>query len=210
MADFDSAEAVAEVLGVPYGDGQDLAVPWTTLGEYLDYLVEQGIAPNVASFVGATTVRIHELGYDNRPPTPEELARMQALVRQAMEDGALGVGSSLIYAPAFYAATDELIALCMVAGEHGGMYISHMRSEGNRLLESIDELITIAREAGLPAEIYHLKAAGQDNWGKLDAVIERVEAAQAEGLAITADMYTYTAGATEQFFASTNFLKVIN
>jgi len=196
VADFDSAEAVAEMLGVPYGDGQDLAVPWTTLGEYLDYLVEKGIAPNVASFVGATTVRIHELGYDNRPPTPEELARMQALVRQAMEDGALGVGSSLIYAPAFYAATDELIALCTVAGEHGGMYISHMRSEGNRLLESIDELITIAQEAGLPAEIYHLKAAGRDNWGKLDAVIERVEAARAEGLAITADMYTYTAGAT--------------
>ncbi len=196
VADFDSAEAVAEMLGVPYGDGQDLAVPWTTLGEYLDYLVEKGIAPNVASFAGATTVRIHELGYDNRPPTPEELERMQALVRQAMEDGALGVGSSLIYAPAFYAATDELIALCTVAGEHGGMYISHMRSEGNRLLESIDELITIAREAGLPAEIYHLKAAGRDNWGKLDAVIERVEAARAEGLAITADMYTYTAGAT--------------
>ncbi len=193
---FDAEEAAAEVLGVPYGDGQDLAMPWTTLGEYLDYLVEKGIAPNVASFVGATTVRIHELGYDNRPPTPEELARMQALVRQAMEEGALGVGSSLIYAPAFYAATDELIALCTVSGEHGGMYISHMRSEGNRLLESIDELITIAREAGLPAEIYHLKAAGQDNWGKLDAVIERVEAAQAEGLAITADMYTYTAGST--------------
>ena len=191
-----SEEAVAEMFGVPYGDGQALAIPWTTLQEYLDYLVQKGIAPNVASFVGATTVRIHELGYEDRAPTPEELERMQALVRQAMEDGAVGVGSSLIYAPAFYADTDELVALCRVAAEHGGMYISHMRSEGNRLVESVDELITIAREAGLPAQIYHLKAAGRDNWDKLDAVIERVEAARAEGLAITADMYTYTAGAT--------------
>ena len=196
VARLGSEEAVAEMLGVPYGDGQELAMPWTTLQEYLDYLVEKGIAPNVASFVGATTVRIHELGFENRAPTPEELERMQGLVRQAMEDGALGVGSSLIYAPAFYADTDELVALCRVAAEYGGMYISHMRSEGNRLLESVDELITIAREAGLPAEIYHLKAAGRDNWDKLDAVIERVEAARAEGLAITADMYTYTAGAT--------------
>ena len=196
IEEFESEEAAARVLGVPYHADQGLAMPWTTLGEYLDYLADKGVAPNVASFIGATTVRIHEVGYDNRPPTPEELARMQDLVKQAMEEGALGVGSSLIYAPAFYAATDELIALCTVAGEHGGMYISHMRSEGNRLLESIDELITIAREAGLPAEIYHLKAAGQGNWDKLDAVIERVEAARAEGLAITADMYTYTAGST--------------
>ena len=196
IEEFESEEEAARMLGVALDHGQGLAMPWTTLGEYLDYLAQKGVAPNVASFVGATTVRIHEIGYDDRPPTPEELARMQALVKQAMEEGALGVGSSLIYAPAFYAATDELIALCKIAGEHGGMYISHMRSEGNRLLESVDELITIAREAGLPAEIYHLKAAGRDNWGKLDAVIERVEAARAEGLAITADMYTYTAGAT--------------
>ncbi len=196
VARHGSEEAVAELLGVPYSDEQPLTIPWTTLSEYLEYLVEKGIAPNVASFAGATTVRIHELGYDNRPPSAEELARMQALVRQAMEDGALGVGSSLIYAPAFYADTDELIALCKVAAEYGGLYISHMRSEGNRLLESVDELIRIAREAGLPAQIYHLKAAGRDNWDKLDAVIERVEAARAEGLAITADMYTYTAGAT--------------
>jgi N-acyl-D-amino-acid deacylase len=171
-------------------------VSWTTLGEYLEHLEERGVSPNVASFVGATTVRIHELGYEDRPPDEEELARMQSLVRDAMAEGALGVGSSLIYAPAFYADTDELIALMQAAAESGGMYISHMRSEGNRLLESVDELIEIARASGAPAEIYHLKAAGQPNWGKLDQVIERVEAARAEGVRITADMYTYTAGAT--------------
>lgn len=171
-------------------------VTWTTLGEYLDHLVAGGIAPNVASFVGATTVRIHEVGYANRPPTPEELARMRKLVDQAMEEGALGVGSSLIYAPAFYAGTDELVAICEEAAKHGGMYISHMRSEGNRLLEALDELIEISRRAKLPAEIYHLKAAGRQNWGKLDAVIKKVEGARASGLAITADMYTYPAGAT--------------
>ena len=172
------------------------AIPWTTLGEYLEHLVERGVSTNVASFVGATTVRIHEIGYEDRPPTPEELERMRALVRQAMEEGALGVGSSLIYAPAFYAKTDELIELARVAAEYGGMYISHMRSEGNRLLEAVDELITIAREANIPAEIYHLKAAGVQNWPKIDEVIAKVEAARAEGLRITADMYTYTAGAT--------------
>lgn len=171
-------------------------IEWTTLAEYLDYLVKRGISPNVASFVGATTVRVHELGYDDRPPTPAELERMKALVRDAMEDGALGVGSSLIYAPAFYADTDELIALSRVAAEYGGMYISHMRSEGNRLLEAVDELITVARDAGIRAEIYHLKAAGRQNWGKLDGVIFKVEQARAAGLGVTADMYTYTAGAT--------------
>jgi len=171
-------------------------IEWTTLGEYLDHLVARGVSPNVASFVGATTVRIHELGYEDRPPTPEELARMQALVRDAMREGALGVGSSLIYAPAFYARTDELIALARAGAEQGGMYISHMRSEGNRLLESVDEVISIARAAGSRAEIYHLKAAGEENWPKLDQVIARVNAARASGLAITADMYTYTAAAT--------------
>jgi len=171
-------------------------IPWTTLGEYLEHLVERGISTNVASFIGATTVRVHEIGYEDRPPTPEELERMRALVRQAMEEGALGVGSSLIYAPAFYAKTDELIELARVAAEYGGMYISHMRSEGNRLLEAVDELITIAREANIPAEIYHLKAAGVENWPKIDEVIAKVEAARAEGLRITANMYTYTAGAT--------------
>lgn len=171
-------------------------VPWTTLEEYLEHLVARGISPNVASFVGATTVRIHEVGFDNRPPTPEELERMKTLVRQAMEAGALGVGSSLIYAPAFYARTDELIALSSIAAEYDGMYISHMRSEGNRLLEAVDELLTIARDAGIQAEIYHLKAAGRSNWGKMDAVIRRVEQARAGGLRVTADMYTYTAGST--------------
>jgi len=171
-------------------------ITWTTLGEYLDGLEKRGIAPNVASFVGATTVRVHELGYANRPPTPEELARMRALVHQAMDEGALGVGSSLIYAPAFYAKTDELVALCEEAGKSGGMYISHMRSEGNRFLEALDELIDIARRAKVPAEVYHLKAAGRQNWGKLDAAVKKIEAARAAGVRVTADMYTYTAGAT--------------
>lgn len=172
------------------------AIEWTTLGEYLNYLVRKGVSPNVASFVGATTVRVHVLGYEDREPTPDEMQRMRDLVRQAMEEGALGLGSSLIYAPAFYAKTPELIELAKVAAQHGGMYISHMRSEGNRLLEAVDELITIAREAKIPAEIYHLKAAGRSNWNKLDDVIQRIESARAEGLQITADMYTYTAGST--------------
>ena len=171
-------------------------ISWTTLGEYLAFLEKKGTSTNVASFVGATTVRIHELGYADRTPSPEELGRMRALVRAAMEEGALGVGSSLIYAPAFYAKTDELIALCEEAAKYGGMYISHIRSEGNALLEAVDELIRIAREAKLPAEIYHLKAAGEQNWPKMDQVIARIEAARAQGLQITADMYTYPAGAT--------------
>ena len=171
-------------------------IEWTTLGEYLQYLVKKGISTNVASFVGATTLRIHEVGYDDRPPTGEELDRMRALVRQAMEEGALGIGSSLIYAPAFYAQTDELIELSKVAAEYDGMYISHMRSEGNALLESIDELLTIAREAGIRSEIYHLKAAGEANWDKLDTAISKIESARTQGLEITADMYNYTAGST--------------
>ena len=171
-------------------------IDWTTLGEYLDGLTRRGISTNVASFVGATTVRVHEIGYADRPPTPEELARMKDLVRQAMREGALGVGSALIYAPAFYAKTPELIELSKAAGEFGGMYISHMRSEGNRLEEAVDELITIAREAKVPAEIYHLKAAGERNWPKMDSVIRRVNDARASGVRVSADMYTYTAGAT--------------
>ncbi|MDX1673532.1 MAG: serine hydrolase [Longimicrobiales bacterium] len=171
-------------------------IAWTTLGEYLEHLEARGVASNVASFVGATTVRIHELGYDDRAPTAAELERMRGLVAHAMEEGALGVGSSLIYAPAFYASTDELVALAGEAGRYGGMYISHIRSEGNALLPALDELITIAREAGVPAEVYHLKQAGKQNWGKLDSVVAAIEAARAEGLRITTDMYTYTAGAT--------------
>jgi len=171
-------------------------VEWDTLGGYLEFLEARGVSPNVASFVGATTVRAHELGEEDRAPTPEELERMQALVAEAMREGALGVGSSLIYAPAFYADTDELVALTSTAAEFGGSYISHLRSEGNRLVESVQELIDIARRSGAAAEIYHLKAAGQDNWDKLDRVFELVEKARDEGLEIRADMYTYTAGAT--------------
>jgi len=171
-------------------------IEWTSLAEYLDYLVDKGISPNVASFVGATTVRIHELGYADRAPNEDELLRMQQLVRDAMEDGALGLGSSLIYAPAFYAATEELVALAKIVGEYNGMYTSHLRSEGNRLLEAVDELIHIAREGNVAGEIYHLKMGGQDNWGKFDDLVAKVEAAQAEGLAITADIYTYPAGST--------------
>jgi len=171
-------------------------IEWDTLGGYLEYLEARGVSPNVASFVGATTVRIHELGEADRAPTADERARMQGLVAEAMREGALGVGSSLIYAPGFYADTDELVALASTAAGFGGSYISHLRSEGNRLLESVDELIEIARRSGAAAEIYHLKAAGRDNWDKLDRVFEMVEAARAEGLEIRANMYTYTAGAT--------------
>jgi N-acyl-D-amino-acid deacylase len=171
-------------------------IPWTTLGEFLDFLVKKGVSVNVASFVGAATVRTHELGFANRAPTPEELARMQELVRQAMREGALGVGSALIYAPGTYAKTDELIALTEAAGEFGGGYISHLRSEGDRLLEGIDELIQIARTAKVHGEIHHLKAAGEKNWPKMREAIAKIEAARAAGLPITANMYTYTAGAT--------------
>ncbi|MEO6257003.1 MAG: D-aminoacylase [Sphingomicrobium sp.] len=171
-------------------------IEWTTLGDYLNFLEHKGTSLNIASFVGATTVRQHELGERDVDPNPAQLDRMRGLVRQAMEEGAMGVGSSLIYPPATFAETDELVALVTEAGKCGGMYISHMRSEGDRLLESVDELIDIARRSGAPAEIYHLKQAGKANWGKLDAVIAHVEAARSAGLRITADMYTYTAGGT--------------
>jgi len=171
-------------------------VAWTTLGEYLDHLVAKGVSTNVASFVGATTVRIYELGRDDVQPDDAQLERMRGLVRQAMEEGALGVGSSLIYAPAFYARTSELVALAEAAAEYDGIYISHMRSEGNALLRAVDELIAVAREARIPAEIYHLKAAGAENWSKLDSVLVKIDDARAQGLRITANMYTYTAGAT--------------
>lgn len=171
-------------------------IEWTTLNEYLEYLTQKGISPNVASFVGATTLRIHQVGYENRAPTPQELDSMKLMVKQAMEEGALGVGSSLIYAPAFYSSTEELIALCKVAAEYDGMYISHIRSEGSQLLESLDELIQIADKAGIRAEIYHLKQSGKENWHKFDAVVKKVDSARAAGLSITADMYTYVAGAT--------------
>ena len=171
-------------------------IRWTTLGQYLEYLQRKGVTPNVASFVGATTVRMHELGEGDVDPDPEQLKRMRALVRQAMKEGALGVGSSLIYAPANYAETPELIAITEEAAKCGGMYISHIRNEGHELLEAIDELTEISRKSGAPAEIYHFKQAGRINWNKIDAAIDRVQKARAEGLKITADMYTYPAGAT--------------
>jgi N-acyl-D-amino-acid deacylase len=171
-------------------------IEWTTLGEYLNWLTRKGITPNVASFIGATTVRVHELGEKDVDPSPAQLDRMRALVRQAMKDGAVGVGSSLIYAPATYAETPELVALASEAGKCGGMYISHMRDEGPKLLEAIDELVTISRESGAPAEIYHYKQAGKANWGKIDAAIAKVNEARASGLRITADMYTYAASST--------------
>ncbi|MEO8361509.1 MAG: amidohydrolase family protein [Vicinamibacteria bacterium] len=171
-------------------------IEWTTLSEYLQYLEKRGISPNVASYIGAATIREHVIGLDDKKATTAQMEEMRELVRMEMKAGALGIGSSLIYAPAVYADTDELIELSKVAAQYQGKYISHMRSEGDRLLESVDELITIAREARIPAEIYHLKAAGESNWNKLDAVIQKVEAAQREGLKVTADMYTYTAGAT--------------
>ncbi|KPF71005.1 aminoacylase [alpha proteobacterium AAP81b] len=171
-------------------------ITWTSLGDYLTMLEKKGIAPNVASFVGHTTVRVHELGEGDVDPTPEQLARMQGLVRAAMNEGALGLGSSMIYAPAAYAETPELIALARASAACGGMYISHMRSEGDRIEAAVDELIEIARASGGPAEIWHMKMSGQKNWGKLDTIIARIEAARAQGLRITANMYNYTAGAT--------------
>ena len=171
-------------------------VAWNTLGEYLTYLEKKGVSCNVASFVGATTLRMYVIGEDNIAATPAQLDSMRLLVKNAMEEGAMGVGSSLIYPPAFFANTDELIALCKEASQYGGSYISHMRSEGTRLDEAVEELITIAKEAKIHAEIYHLKAAGKDNWPKMDGVIARIDKARADGIDITADMYTYTAGAT--------------
>jgi N-acyl-D-amino-acid deacylase len=171
-------------------------ITWTTLAEYLQELERRGVSTNVASFVGATTIREHVIGLEDKKPTPQQLDEMRALVRKEMEAGALGIGSSLIYAPAFYASTDELIELCKVAAQYQGKYISHIRSEGNRLVEAVQELIRISRDAQIPAEIYHLKAAGKTNWPKMNAVIATVEKARAQGLKITADMYTYPAGAT--------------
>jgi N-acyl-D-amino-acid deacylase len=171
-------------------------IEWTGLCEYLRWLERRGVSQNVASFIGATTIREHVIGLEDRRPTPAELDRMRELVRREMQQGAMGIGSSLVYAPAFYATTEELIELCKVAARYRGKYISHIRSEGADLVGAIDELIRISREAKIPAEIYHFKAAGQPNWGKMDAAIERVEAARRDGLAITADMYCYTAGST--------------
>lgn len=171
-------------------------IEWTTLGEYLDYLVRRGVSPNVASFVGAATVRAHVLGNDDRAPTPPELEAMRGLVRQAMAEGAMGVSTALLYAPAVYAKTDELIALAEVAAAHDGIYISHIRNEADGLLEALDEFLAIAQAAAVRAEVYHLKASGRPNWAKLDRAIAKIEAARASGLHVTADMYTYHASST--------------
>jgi N-acyl-D-amino-acid deacylase len=171
-------------------------IPWNTLAEYLEYLETRGVSCNVASFIGATTIREYVIGYEDKQPTPEQLDEMRELVRKEMEAGALGIGTSLIYPPAFYAKTEELIELCKVAAKYQGTYISHMRSEGNQLFEALDELLRIAREANIPAELYHIKAAGKKNWPKEDELLKRIERAQKEGLKVHADMYTYTAAGT--------------
>jgi len=171
-------------------------IKWNTLAEYLRYLEQHGVSCNVASFLGAATVREYVIGYEDKQPTPQQLDQMRELVRNEMEAGAIGIGTALIYPPAFYAKTEEIIELCKVAAKYKGKYISHMRSEGNQLFESFDELLRIAREANIPAELYHIKAAGQKNWGKIDSLLSRIESVQKEGLNVRANMYTYTAGAT--------------
>ena len=177
-------------------NAEDFQIDWNTLGEYLESLEKRGVSTNVASFIGATTLRIHEIGFEDREPTDQEMSRMKELVRQGMKEGAMGIGSSLIYAPAFYSSTEELIELCKVASEFGGMYISHLRSESNQFLEALDELIEIAEKAEIPAEVYHLKAGGIPNHYKMDLAIEKINNARNRGLNVTTDMYNYIAGAT--------------
>jgi N-acyl-D-amino-acid deacylase len=193
LSDAMKAEGTRGILG-----NKDIVyeVDWTTLGEYMDRMVARGIAPNMASFVGSSTLRIHTIGYADRPPTAAELDAMCQLAQQAMDEGAVGLSTALIYPPASYARTDELIAIARVIAGSGGMYISHLRSEGNFFLEALDEFFTICREAQIRGEIYHLKAAGRDNWHKMDEVIRRVEAARQAGVEVTADMYLYPAGGT--------------
>ena len=171
-------------------------ITWSTLGEYLDFLEKRGVSTNIASFVGATTLRINVIGYDNRPPSPEDMVSMKKLAAQAMEEGAIGISSALIYAPASFSKTDELIELCKEISKFNGMYISHIRSEGNNFLESLDELIEISKEAHIKSEIYHLKAAGIENWYKMDLAIRKIDSARTAGINITANMYNYTAAGT--------------
>ncbi len=171
-------------------------IEWSTLGEYLEFLEHKGVSCNIASFVGATTIRVNALGYEDRAPTPEEMDQMKMLVREAMEEGAVGISTSLIYAPAFFADTEELIELCKEVSSYNGLYITHMRSEGEQLLEGINEVIEIAEKAGIRSEIYHLKAAGRDNWHKMDLAIAKIDSARLAGLNITADMYNYQAAGT--------------
>jgi N-acyl-D-amino-acid deacylase len=169
---------------------------WTTLGGYFNYAMKKGVSPNIASFVGATTVRIHELGYEKRPPTPAELDRMKRLVAQAMEEGAMGVASALTYAPADFASTEELIALAKVAGEYGGMYATHMRSEADFIVRALDETIRIAKEANVAAEIYHLKINIPRNWHKIDTLLFKIDSARNAGIRLSANIYPYVASAT--------------
>ena len=171
-------------------------ISWNTLGGYLDFLEKKGVSTNIASFVGATSLRIYVIGYDNRPPTPEEMISMKKLAAQAMEEGAIGISSALIYAPASFSKTDELVELCKEVSKYKGMYISHIRSEGDNLLGSLDELIKISKDANIKAEIYHLKAAGTENWYKMDLAIKKIDSARTAGLDITANMYNYTAAGT--------------
>jgi N-acyl-D-amino-acid deacylase len=177
-------------------EAEGFEIDWNSLGQYLESLERRGVSTNVASFLGATTLRIHEIGFADRKPTDQEMNNMRELVRVAMEEGAMGIGSSLIYAPAFYSSTEELIEICKVASEYGGMYISHMRSESNQFLEALDELIQISEKANIPAEVYHLKAGGIPNHYKMDLAIEKINNARDRGLNITTDMYNYVAGAT--------------
>ncbi len=199
MGEGDSMGPITEAMKVDAKKSQGnikYDIPWNTLGGYLTYLEKRGVSTNVASFVGASTVRAMELGYANRPPKPDELERMKKHVKLAMEEGAMGVASALIYTPGTYSDTHELIELSKVASEYGGTYISHLRSEGNKLEEATDELIRIAKEANIHAEIYHLKAAGKNNWYKIDKVIAKIDSARKAGINVTADMYNYIAGAT--------------
>jgi N-acyl-D-amino-acid deacylase len=198
MGEFSMGPLNQKMKGLAVEREQDIKFPvtWTTLGEYLDVLERRGISPNVASFVGAPTVRTYVLGEGDVQPTPQQLEEMRALVHSAMEEGALGVTTMLIYAPATYAKTPELMALAEESARCGGIYTTHMRSEGDRIEAAVQETIDIAKASGAPAEIYHLKLAGRDNWGKLDPVVAMIEGARASGVRITANMYTYTAGAT--------------
>lgn len=199
MGEGTSMGPLTSKMKLEMADGQGdikFNIPWTSLGEYLDHLERNGVSTNIASFVGNGTLRRNVIGYDNRPATPDELDHMKELVHEAMREGAVGISSSLLYAPSAYADTNELIELAKVAAEHGGMYISHIRDEGDNLLESVDELITIAREANVRSEVYHLKASGESNWGKLDSAITKIQQARDEGLNVTADMYNYPASST--------------
>ncbi|MEH6759605.1 D-aminoacylase [Maribacter arcticus] len=199
MGEGSSMGPLTEEMKAAMKEGQvdiNFDIPWTTLGEYLTYLEQKGVSPNIASFVGNGTLRQHVIGFENRPATQSELEQMKQLTQEAMEQGAVGISSSLLYAPSSYANTEELIELAKVAGKYNGMYISHIRDEGNKLLESLDELIQISKEANIAAEVYHLKASAKPNWYKLDLALSKIDSARSAGLPITADIYTYNASST--------------